>query len=109
MKRPFVVAGAVPDHDHSAAQPAEQILKEVDDPRGVDVGPRVGFEIEAKPTAPRGDAERRDRRDFVALPPESGQNGRPTLRRPGAADQRIEEKPALVDQDEVCPLVPRFF
>ena len=108
-ERPLVVAPPVPDDDHLAPQVPQQAPQEPDDSLRVEVVIRVRPPVQPDPPPIGRDRDRGDRRDLIAVPPEPGQRGRSAPRRPGAADRRVEEEPALVDQDDVRALLAGLF
>ena len=108
-ERPFVIAAAIPDDDHLAAKMPQQGPQERYDSRRIDIVLGVGAEVEPESASQRGDADCRDRRDLVTMPPEAGKHGSTAFRRPGPANQRVEEEAAFVDQDEVRFLGTRLF
>lgn len=111
LQRPDGVAAVdravVPDHDHGAAQVAQQITEE-----GADLGvPDVlgrEQEVEAAAAAPGTDRESRNDRDPLA-PLAVAQERGLAARRPGAPHARDQEEPRLVDEDEVGAQPRGFF
>lgn len=97
----------VPDHDHGAAQMAEEISKEPTDFGVADV---LWREQEVQPVASSARTHRDTGDDGDAIAPlPMAKHRRATARRPGAADGRNQEEARLVDEDEVGAQPRGFF
>ena len=102
-----VDGAVVPDHDHVAAQMAEQIPEEGAHLGVLDVLGRQQ-EVEAAAPAARTHRQPGDDRDAVAPQAVAQQRGLAT-RCPGAPHTRDQEEPRLVDEDEVGAQPRDFF
>ena len=107
--RALVVGPPVPDDDHLPPQMPEQVTEEGHDLGRGEVILRVGGEVEPEPAGGRGDGDGPDHAHLVPVPaPGREDRGLPPLG-PGPADERVEEQPRLIDQDDVSPVGRRFF
>lgn len=102
-----VDGSVVPDHDHGAAEVAEQVPEEGAHFRVLDVLGREQ-EVEAAAPATRTHRQPRDHRDALA-PLAVTQERSVSPRRPGAPHARDQEEPRLVDEDEVGAQPRGFF
>src|SRR3989338_3523928 len=91
----------VPDQHHRTAQVPQQGLAEGSDIQAIE-GPCRHAEIECQALVSRGNHQRTDGGELVALEPMVEVRGLP-FRGPGAFDGRGERKATLVDEDEMCP------
>jgi len=97
----------VPDHDHGAAEMAEQIPEEGAHFRVLEV---LGGEQEVEAAAPAAGTHREAGEDRDALAPLAvPEQRRLPPRRPGPAHARDQEELPLVDEDEVGPQPRGFF
>ena len=97
----------IPDHDHGAAEVAEQVPEEGAHFRVLDVFGREQ-EVEAAAPATRTHGEPRDHRDALTPLAVAQERSLPP-RRPGAPHARDQEEPRLVDKDEVGAQPRGFF
>jgi len=105
--RPAVDRAAVPEHDDRAREVSEE---EPQEERDLDLRDVVAVEVRVQPAAmpPRAHGQRGDRRDLVA-PVAVAQQRCLAPRRPGAAHRGQQEKPALVEEDQIRLQAPGFF
>src|SRR2546428_11909905 len=105
--RPAVNRAAIPEHDDRPGQVAEQESEEECD---FDLRDIVAVEVRVEPVAvpPRAHGERGDRRHLVA-PIAMTKERRLAPRGPRPAHRWQQEKPALVEENEVRVQAPGFF
>lgn len=91
---------AIPDEHHRCAQLMLQVLEEIHDPHGVDVGIGQKPEVQGDPIARGRDAQRGDGGDLLmatgALPEHRGV----TAQTPGAPYQRGHQQARFVEKDQ---------
>lgn len=96
------------ENDRALDLPAE-VANELCQPHAVDVAVGPDRKVERDPTAPWGHRQRPDDRGFLTVPSGLRKDRRLTARRPGPAHERCEEKPALIQEDDVGLQSLRFF
>lgn len=105
--RPAVDGAAVPEQDDRAGQVPEQ---EPQEQRDFDLRDIVAVEVRVQSTAvaARAHGQRRDRRHLVASIA-MADDRRLSPRGPGSAHGGQQEKPALVEENEIRVQAPGFF
>lgn len=108
-RHPPVAGPAVPDQDDRAAEVPQQVPDEVGDGVLVEILVGEGAEVEAEPAAAGGEGEGGDERDFLPVAAAVQEGGRLASRGQGAADQRGQQQPAFVEEDNGGPAAARPF
>ena len=97
----------VPDHHHAPTQVPEQVTQEVDDLFLADRPVPMKGQIPPQSAAARRDREASDDRDAPVVAGAVPQDRRLAARRPGPADQRMQEKAGFIDENEVGAMAGR--
>ncbi len=100
---------AVPDDDDAAAEMVVQVAEEGDDVFGLEVAVLACAEEQAESTATGRQRQRGHDGHLLPVPAADGEDGRLALRSQRAADERIQEEAALVDENNGGPLATRPF
>jgi len=100
---------AVPDDDDPATEVSQERTQERSRPHTVDILTGITAEVQRKPSSPRRQAQGCAHADLVAMAGSLFEDGRTAARGKRPADQRGQQSPAFVDQDEVSVEPRRFF
>lgn len=91
----------IPQDDEVSPKMTQKPTEEKTGLRPTDAPIRREAEIGAHPPSVGGNAERRDRRNFLSMGPRLIKQGSPSPGSPGASDHGMQQEPALVKEDQV--------
>ena len=100
---------AVPDDDDAAAEVVVQVAEEGDDVLGLEVAVLARAEEQAEAAPAWRQRQRGHDGHLLPVPAADGEDGRLAFRSQRAADERIQQEAALVDEDNGGPLATRPF
>lgn len=100
---------AVPNDNDPATEVPQEIAQEGDDVRGLEVAVLERADEQAQPLSARRQREGGHDRHLLPVPATNGEEGRLAARRERAADQRIQQEAALVEENERGPAAARAF
>lgn len=105
----LVYGAVVPDGDDRATQVTQEFPEERGGALLVDVAAGMGLEVQAQTAGARRQGQAGDHRHLLVPSALDLQDGGLAARREGAANERIEEYAAFVDQDDVGLAASPFF
>lgn len=100
---------AIPHQNDRTLNLASEVSNELGQPHAVDVACRPDRKVKRDPTPPRRHRQRSDDRGLLSVTTGLRKDRRLAARGPGPAHERCEEKPALIQEDDVSVQSPRFF
>ncbi len=99
----------IPDQQDGVAEMSGEIPQEFDQPHGGDVGVGAHGKVKSHPPLERRERKSRDARDFFSRTSALIQDRGPASGSPTATDQRSQQQPAFVQEDQRRFQLPRFF
>ena len=99
----------IPHENDRALDLAPEVSNEVGQPYAVDVAAGPDRKVERDSTSPGRHRQRSDDRSLFSVTPRLREDRCLASRRPGPAHERCEEKPALIQENDVRVQPPRFF
>ena len=91
----------IPNHDEPAREVSRQVAQELQEPRSLQVAIGSKRKVKADAAASGRDRQSGDDRDLLPMPTPLVQDRRLAARGPGAPYQRSQQKPALVQKNQV--------
>jgi hypothetical protein len=100
---------SIPKDDDLAAQVSRKNPEERNHLREANNRVPMKADVEAEAPTDRREGDGGDGRDLLPMSADVMQDRRRSHRRPSSADDREEQEPAFVEEDEVCFIPPGFF